>query len=99
MTILLNNVSVDTTSDTFESKGGTGVAIIRGDNYGGGTVTIEMASKSDPNAPVFRFSTLPDGSVTADDTVKLDYMPVGTLIRAVLTGSSGANDVFVEILQ
>ena len=96
MTILLDNVAVDTTSAVFDSKGGIAVVNIRGTDFGGGTVTIETASANDS---LSRFLTLTDGSFTANASVKLDYLPLGTEVRAVLTGSTGADDVFVDILQ
>ncbi len=94
--ILLDNVSVDTTSGPYVSKGGKAVAIIRGDNYGGGEVLIQAASASDPGE---RYSTLVNGTLSGDAMVLLDYIPVGVFIRALLSESSGASNVFVEILQ
>lgn len=94
MTVLLNNVDVDTTSAEFKPSGGIAMAIIRGDSFGGGTVNIEIASTADN-----RFATFPNASFTANGTIKLDYLPVGTIIRADFTGSTGASNVFVEILQ
>lgn len=96
MTILLNEVDVDTTSSEFRSRGGPALAVIRGDNYGTGTVNIELATDADPQS---RFALHPGGAFTANGSVKLDFLPVGTRIRADFTGSSGANDIFVEILQ
>ncbi len=96
MPILLNNVSVDTTSDTFESLGGVAIVNVRGDNYGGGSVLIEAATVNDSAT---RFVTLPNGTFTADGTVKLDYLPQGALIRARLDSSTTPTNVFVDILQ
>ncbi len=96
MTILLNEVDVDTTSSEFKSRGGPALAVIRGDNFGSGTVNIELATDADLQS---RFDLFPGGAFTANGSLKLDYLPVGTRIRADFTGSTGANDVFVEILQ
>ena len=96
MTILLNNVSVDVTSAEFESKGGSAIVNIRADAFGGGTVEIQTASDQDP---LDRFVTLPNGSFTVDASVKIDYLPQGVKLRVDLTGSSGADDVFCDILQ
>lgn len=96
MTILLNEVNVDTTSDEFRSRGGPALVVIRGDNYGTGAVNIELATNADPQS---RFALFPGGAFTANGSLDLGFLPVGTLLRADLTGSTGANDVFVEILQ
>lgn len=96
MTVLLDEVDVDTTSSEFKSRGGPALVVIRGDNYGGGTVNIELATESDPQN---RFDLFPGGAFTGNGSVKLDYLPIGTRIRANFTSSTGANDVFVEILQ
>lgn len=96
MTVLLNEVDVDTTSSEFKSRGGPALAVIRGDNYGGGTVNIELATEADPQG---RFDLFPGGAFTANGSFKLDYLPIGTIIRADFAGSTGANDVFVEIIQ
>lgn len=94
--VLLNNVSADVTSDTFKSTGGIAVINVRADSYGGGTLTIEAASSNDSAQ---RFVVLTNGTITTDATVKVDYLPSGLIIRAVLTGSAGASNVFVDVLQ
>ena len=96
MTVLLNEVDVDTTSDEFRSRGGPALVVIRGDNYGGGTVNIELATDADSQS---RFALFPGGAFTANGSLELGFLPVGTRLQADFTGSSGANDVFVEILQ
>jgi hypothetical protein len=96
MTVLLNEVDVDTTSSEFRSRGGPALVVVRGDSFGTGTVNIELATDADPQS---RFALFPGGAFTANGSLTLDYLPVGTRIRADLTGSSAANDVFVEILQ
>ena len=101
MTVLLSNVSVDTTSAPEAKRGGPGIVIVRGGNFGGGTVNIEIASANDTESSggVPRWAVLTDGAFTADGQVKIDYLAVGTQLRADLTGSSGADDVYVELLQ
>lgn len=94
--ILLNQVNADTVSESFLSRGGSAVINVRADSYGGGTVTVRMASSNDPSG---RYIILEDGSFTADATVKLDYLPSGALIQVELMGSTGASNVFVDILQ
>lgn len=96
MTVLLSNVDVDTTSVEFTSRGGPALIIVRGVDFGGGTVNIELASVVDV---LNRFALFPGGAFTANGSLKLDYLPIGTRIRADFTGSTAADDVFVEILQ
>lgn len=99
MTVLLNNVAVNTTGATVAKSGGPGVVIVRGDDYDSGTVNIQMASANDTVAGP-RWATLTDGAFTANGQVKVDYLAVGTLIRATLTGSAGTSvNVYAELLQ
>jgi len=96
MTILLNQVNVDTvSSEVFIGTGAPAVVFIRGDNYGGGTVTLSTAPPSDIFA---RFSSLNNGVFTENGDVQIDYLPVGTKLIATLAGSTGASNVFVEAL-
>lgn len=94
--ILLDNVSVDTTSAVYTSTGGTVVVNVRGDDFGGGSVAIEAASANDVGN---RYVVLTDGLLTAGSTLKIDYVPSGLKIRAALSASTGASNVFVDILQ
>ena len=73
------------------------VVTVVADSFGGGTVSVQMASKNDSLGP--RWVTLTNGVFTVDSIVKLDYIPVGTLIRVTLSGSSGASNVFADINQ
>jgi len=94
--VLLDNVNVDTTSAYYESTGGTVIVNVRATNFGGGSVAVEAASSNDP---LLRYVVLTDGLFTAGATMKIDYVPAGLRIRAALTGSAGAEDVFVDIIQ
>ena len=101
MTILLNNVSTDVTdppaSDIFVSKGGIAVVNIRADDFGGATVEIQTKSINDS---LDRFATLANGAITAASSVKLDYLPNGISVRAIVTGTGGSSDnIFADILQ
>lgn len=99
MTILLNNVSVDVTDPAtiFVSKGGSAVVNVRANNYGGATVEIQTSTVEDSST---RWATLSSGTFTADASVKLDYIPNGISVRAIVTGTTGPTDgVFVDILQ
>lgn len=99
MTILLNNVDTDITdpATVFVSRGGPAVINVRANNFGGATVEIQTATIQDA---LTRFTTLSSGSFTAASSVKLDYLPNGVTVRAIITGTTGPTDgVFVDILQ
>lgn len=97
--ILLDNVDTDVPLPTaiFKSKGGSGVIHIRANDFGGATVEIQTASTQDI---LTRFETLPSGAFGGASTMKVDYLPEGTLLRAIVTGTTGTSDkIFVDILQ
>ena len=91
--ILLKNVNVDTTSVEEKVDGGNRALVVRADNFGGGTVQIQVRSNNDS-----RFVLVTGGSFTADDTKILKSTKSGLTYRAVLSGSSGASNVFVELV-
>lgn len=93
--ILLNNVNVDTIGDPEPTDGGKRVLIVRADSFGDGTVKIEAKSNNDPSG---RFLAVPDASFTSGDTKILDGAKSGMTYRAVLSGSSGASNVFAELV-
>lgn len=95
MTVLLNNVNANVTSNPDPTDGGKRVIVVRADNFGGGTVEIQGKSNNDPNA---RFLLIPGASFTSGDTKILDGAKSGMTYRAVLSGSSGASNVFVELV-
>ena len=95
--ILFNNINADAISDPFDLTGGPAVIIVRADNFGGGLVTLQMASIGDN---LERFEALDNGTFTANGSIKIDYLPGGLRLRAQLAGASGsADNVFVEIKQ
>ncbi len=101
MTILLNNVAVDVTdppaADIFVSKGGPAVVNVRANDFASATVEIQTASVQDG---LTRWATLTSGSFTAAASVKLDYLPNGISVRAIVTGTTGSSDgIFADILQ
>lgn len=96
MAILLDNVNVDTDGTPVTFRGGPGVIFVRGDNFGNGTITIEIATSDDPTT---RFGVLEDGTFTGEATVKIDYLANGSQLKAVFTGSGGASNVFVSVTQ
>ncbi len=95
MTILLDNVSVDTTSTKTLGDGGPKIVFIRADDFGGGVVRIFIAPPSDS---LERFERLKDGQFACDAEVHIDYLPPATKIRVSLVASSGAENVYVEII-
>ena len=94
MTVLLDNVDIDTVStEEFVGSGGPAIVFIRADGYGGGTVTLSTAPPSDTFK---RFSPMNNGEFTGDGEVQIDYLPADTRLIAELSGSTGASNVFVE---
>ena len=97
--ILLNNVNTDVTSptDIFVSNGGSAVVNVRATDFGGATVEIQTMTIQDS---LVRWAALTSGTFTLDASVKLDYLPNGISVRAIVTGTTGSTDsVFVDILQ
>lgn len=94
--ILLNNINVDAESLPFVSKGGEALLNIRADSFGGGSVVLSIGTK---NESTVRYFDLPDGTFTANSTKRLAFFPFRSVIKARLTGSTGASNVFVDILQ
>ncbi len=97
--ILLDNVDTDVTSPAsiFASPGGSAVVNVRATVFGGATVEIQTLTSNDN---LVRWFTLPSGTITTDVSVKLDYLPLGVSVRAIVTGTTGSTDnVFVDILQ
>ena len=96
-TVLLDNIDADDTSSEFIARGGAFLAIVRATAFSTGIVTIQIASVNDA---LNRWTTLTDGTFTANGQVKIDYLPIGTRLRAVLASADGSTDaVYVEILQ
>ena len=101
MTILLDNVSTDVTTpdvaNIFISRGGSAIVNIRANDFGGATVEIQVKSIQDT---VSRWATLASGTFTAAASVKLDYVPAGLSVRAIVTGTTGSSDgIFADILK
>lgn len=97
MTILLDNVDVDTitpVNDAFISRGGAAVVFVRADDYGGGRTRVLSKPPNDP-----RYAVMNNSTQTQDGEYQTDYLPVGTRIRGELFDSTGASNVHVEIDQ
>ena len=93
MIILLDNVNADTISDEEPFLGGSRVIIVRGDDFGGGTVDIEVRSNNDS-----RFLAIEDASFTADGNKIVDCTIPGLTFRAVLSGATSPVNVFAELI-
>lgn len=102
MTVLLNNVNVDTTSTTIRGEGGTAYIEVTADNFGGGAVYIET-SRVNANkwVTVKRPSTgiPPPDLAISFNTVELVELSSDFELRLRLAGSSGASNVRGEVFQ
>ena len=97
MTVLLNNVDVDTDSSVFLPSGGPAMLIVRATTWGSGTVNFQIDSTNDPSVRWTLFSAT--ATFTANGNLDIPRLPRGCRVRAEFTGSSGANDVFVDLIQ
>jgi hypothetical protein len=98
MTKLLDNVSVDTIGTPQAGDGGSKQISVWATDFGGGSVTIELS----PNNGV-TWNTLIYNSNPAVFTENIDFFlfkfSQGVLMRAALSGSSGASNVNADIFQ
>lgn len=96
--ILLNNVSDDVVGTAiFTSLGGPAVITVRATDYGTATVSFQRKVANDPDS---RYATMEDGAFTADNERLVRLLAAGDQIRAVVTGSTGAEDaIFASIDQ
>lgn len=103
--VLIDNEDNDTVSDPFVSSGGQFVVVIRAATFGPAIVAIQYSARPLSSDPlVSRWKTIQNGVYTTDAELRLDYIPSGHGVRAVLTdtGTSPAgttDDVFCEIKQ
>ena len=97
MTVILNNVSVDTEGGAENGNGGPRVFLITATDFGGGTVTIQTAEMIDTPIWVDVDESGTPLAVTENRSVKIDFLAVGMQFRAVLEGSTGADKVKVVV--
>jgi len=97
MTILFNNIDANATSLEFTFNGGSRVLNIRGDDFGGGTVVLQMASSSDPSNPN-RFVDIENASFTANGSVIVENTKIGLIYRAVFSGATNPDNVFTDMV-
>jgi len=95
MTILFDNISADDTSAEVLFNGGSKVLNVRADNFGNGTFDLEVATTNDPGK---RFTKIPNACFTADGSVIIENVKVGLIFRGVFSGSSGASNVFADLV-
>lgn len=102
MTVLLDNVNVDTISDVYDGNGGPAVLVIHADDFGGGKVFIETSRRgANKWITIKKPSTIeppPDLGVDWDDNIEI-ALPIGLELRVQLLGSTTASNVRVEVLQ
>ncbi len=92
MTWLLTDVSVDANGTAVESDGAGKLLVVWATDFGSGTVTIQVS----PDGGTTWIALLVIGTAvafTANAAQFLDWIGQGLQIRAVLSGSSGADSV------
>jgi hypothetical protein len=94
---LLDKVSTDTVGGIFPGDGKDKVLNITATSLGGGTISVELSDTTGTLwAPAMYKDDVPF-EVTTIGAYKLEKMPAGIYIRASLSGSTGANNVSVEL--
>lgn len=94
---LLDGVVANTTGDAFIADGGDKCVHIFGDNYDGGTITLQGSADNS------HWTTLKHGGnpaeFTEDDIVVIDRLGQGMRVRATLTGATTAVNVNAWMFQ
>lgn len=102
MTVLLDNVSVDTTSSIIKGIGGVVTLVITADDFGGGYLYIEYSRSGSGMWIIETLPTVtlppPDFQVNYNKILSIE-LPIGIEMRVRLAGSAGASNVRVEVLQ
>ena len=91
MTVLLDDVDVDTDGEWTDYPGGLSTLIVRADTWGGGTVKVEYRDR-DGNG----ISLGSDFEFTADNA-PTNLLLGNCKIRATLTGSTSPSNVSAEL--
>ncbi|GAG92658.1 unnamed protein product, partial [marine sediment metagenome] len=65
--------------------------------WGSGTVNLQIDSVNNSSARWLLFSAT--ATFTANGNLDIPRLPAGCKIRAVFTGSSGASNIFVDLIQ
>lgn len=83
--VLFKNQDDDAVSEPVNLNGGPIIVTIRADDFGSAIITLESASILDDEP--LRFEPLTNGTFTASDDVKIDYLSQSNLLRARISGS------------
>ncbi|MGR3179846.1 MAG: hypothetical protein ACUZ8E_17540 [Candidatus Anammoxibacter sp.] len=97
MTVLLDNVSIDTNSPAQDGDGKERVFLITATSFGSGSVTIQTSEKITTPIWVDADEGGTPLAITVNRSVKLDPLPSGMQFRAVLQDSTGASNVKVVV--
>lgn len=92
MPYLLKNVSVDTDGEPVKGDGSKYELDIWATDFGGGTVNIEISPDNGTTWILATYGGNP-ASFSVNSTLHIENIAFGELVRATLTGSSGANNV------
>lgn len=95
---LLDNVSADTTGTaTIRGDGGRVTVVVAADDFGGGTVSLEVRDANDAAA---RWSTIRDHQGVAAEFTQAGQVTVqlinSLVMRASLAGSTSPSNVYVR---
>ena len=91
--ILFDNINGNAISETFIFPGGSRPLIVRADDFGGGEISLELATSADL---IPRFSAI--ASFTENGTTKIDSTKQGLKYRAVLSNAINPVNVYVEMV-
>jgi len=94
----LNNVSVDTTGLAIQGDGGSKVISVWGADFGGGSVALEISPDGGTTWNIMIYKGSP-AVFTNNVDLFLVKFPQSYLIRATLSGSTGASGVNADITQ
>lgn len=96
MTLLFDNVNTNQTStESIKGDNGKKLVIVRADNFDGATVIVEIASINDSAS---RYHPLADGTFTSNGQLIIDYLKVGTVVRARIINAGGStSNIYVEV--
>jgi len=94
---LLDAVDVDTNGAGVQGDGAERLCHIYAVAFGSGTVTLQMSTDGGTTWTGINQADGTAAAFTVATVVVVSLIPAATLIRAILTGSSGASDVTAEL--
>jgi len=95
---LLDNVSVNTEGEPYKGLGAGMALDIWAEDFGGGTVNIELSPDNGTTWIMGSFGGNPS-SFTENKALYIIKIGIGELIRATLTGATGASNVNVMLFS